>query len=200
MKVHAPRTLQLPASILTIGALDGVHLGHQDLIRQARESADTRGVPLVVYTFDPPPRVFFKRTPMLTTLAEKVDRLRQLGVDHVIVAPFDADYVSRGVQAFLEEIVATNPLEVWEGSDFRFGRNRDGDIHTLQERFCVRIVEPIRCEDGQIISSSRIRELLHLNHLKQAQALLGWPLTFANATYVASHKEDKHEPNLRRNS
>lgn len=179
MQVHAPGTLQIPASVLTIGALDGVHLGHQELIRQARQRAEQLDVPLVVYTFDPPPRVYFQHAILLTPLPEKLERLRILGVDHVVVAPFDADYVTRGVNTFLDEIAGLHPREVWEGQDFRFGRNREGDIHTLRERFHVRIVDPVYCSSGKIISASRIRALLMQDRLEQAEQLLGWPLPAA---------------------
>lgn len=176
MQVNTPRTLQLPASVLTIGALDGVHRGHQEMIRLARARAKELGVPLVVYTFDPPPRVYFQHTILLSSLPEKLRKLESLGVDHVIVAPFDADYVSKGVGTFLDELAEVNPLEVWEGSDFRFGRNRDGDINTLRERFAVHVVEPVRCPSGKIISSSRIRALLMQDLAEEARELLGWPL------------------------
>jgi riboflavin kinase / FMN adenylyltransferase len=174
LQVHSARTLQLPASVLTIGSLDGVHLGHQGLIRQARERAEHFAVPLVAYTFDPPPKVYFQHTLHLTPLQEKIRRLEILGVDHIIVARFNADYVSRGVAIFLDELAQLNPLEVWEGSDFRFGRNRDGDNTSLSERFIVRILNPICCSEGKIISSSRIRTLLMNNELIEAEQLLGW--------------------------
>lgn len=174
MQVHPPRTLRLPASVLTIGALDGIHRGHQDLIRRAGKRAAELGVPLVVYTFDPPPRVYFQHTIQLSTLPEKLERLRILGADHVVVAPFDADYVTRGVGTFLDELTDLGPVEVWEGSDFRFGRNRDGDIDTLRERFMVHVLDPICCSSGKIISSSRIRTLLMQERQAEAEELLGW--------------------------
>jgi len=174
VQVHAPRTLQLSASILTIGALDGIHLGHQELIRRASESAQKLGVPLVVYTFDPPPKVYFQHAIMLTSLSEKLERLKLLGADHVIVAPFDADYVTRGVRIFLDELKELHPVEVWEGSDFRFGSNRDGDISTLREHFTVHVVDPILCRYGKVISSSRIRALLLQDKREEAAELLGW--------------------------
>lgn len=175
MQIHPPRTLQLPASVLTIGALDGVHLGHQDLIRQARERAEILGVPLVVYTFDPPPKVYFQHAIFLTSLPEKLRRLKFLGVDHVIIAPFNADYVTRGVRIFLDELKELNPAEIWEGSDFRFGSNRDGDINTLREHFAVHVVDPVHCHLGKVISSSRIRTLLIQDKTEEAAELLGWP-------------------------
>ncbi|MET3322289.1 FAD synthetase family protein [Peribacillus butanolivorans] len=177
MQVHTDRALQLSKSVLTIGALDGVHRGHQALICHARKHANLLGVPLVVYTFDPPPKVYFKNAMQLTQLAEKIVRLKFLGVDHVIVAPFNANYVARGVNVFLNELSNINPLEVYEGSDFKFGKNREGDINTLRERFSVNILDPVRCSKGIIISSSRIRNLIMQDRLLQAEQLLGWTVS-----------------------
>jgi riboflavin kinase/FMN adenylyltransferase len=176
VQIHASGTLRLPASVLTIGAMDGIHAGHQNLLVHARQRADEFGVPLVVYTFDPPPRVYFQHTLLLTSLEEKLRRLEMLKADHVIAAPFNADFVTRGVGTFLKELFHLHPLEIWEGSDFRFGSNRDGDINTLREHFDVRILDPVRCGSGHIISSSRIRSLLLQGERLEAEKLLGWPL------------------------
>lgn len=176
MQVHTAGAWKLPASVVTIGALDGVHRGHQALIRQARERADALGVPLVVYTFDPPPRVFFQQTMLLTNLVEKLRRLQQLSVDHVILAPFDRAYATRQVSSFIEELKDLRPLEIWVGPDFRFGSNRGGDIGTLRTSFEVHVLDAIRCSSGEVISSSRIRALLKEDRQIQAEQLLGWPL------------------------
>ncbi|MFV2048334.1 FAD synthetase family protein [Metabacillus litoralis] len=174
MQVHSDRTLKLPSSVLTIGALDGVHRGHQALISNSKKRAIEFGVPLVVYTFDPPPRVYFKNAMLLTSIEEKVKRLRLLGVDHVVVANFDADYLSRGVNLFLDELKELNPLEIWEGPDFQFGRNREGDVNTLRKHFPVNVLDPICCSSGEVISSSRIRFLIMREMLGKAEQLLGW--------------------------
>ncbi|MCH6268518.1 FAD synthetase family protein [Bacillus sp. FJAT-50051] len=184
MKVHTTRSLQLSKSVLAIGALDGVHRGHQVLIQRARSHANKLGVPLVVYTFDPPPKVFFKNLLLLTPLSEKINRLKSLGVDHVIVASFDFNYITRGVDAFLSEISDINPLAIYEGHDFKFGKNREGDINTLRERFSVTVIEPVCCNTGIVISSSRIRNLLVQGSFLQAEQLLGWSLPGTRAKSV----------------
>lgn len=176
MYVHTAGTCKIPASVLTIGALDGVHRGHQSLVRKASERARQLGVPLVVYTFDPPPRVYFQRALQLTSVEEKLHRLQQLSVDHVIVAPFDAKYSTKKGSSFLAELKELHPLEIWVGPDFRYGSNRDGDVSTLQKSFVVRVLDSIRCSSGEIISSSRIRNLLMQNRQGQAEQLLGWPV------------------------
>lgn len=174
MKVHAAGTLKLSECVLTIGALDGVHRGHRSLIEQARERAERYRVPLVVYTFDPPPKAFFHGAPVLTSLEEKLRRLDRLGADHVVVAPFNADYMSRGVAAFIEELETLRPIEIWEGADFRFGRERDGGIDTLKGKFSVHVIEPVKCKANHVISSSRIRALIAEGDYEAAEELLGW--------------------------
>ncbi|HEY8341984.1 MAG TPA: adenylyltransferase/cytidyltransferase family protein [Calditerricola sp.] len=173
MRMHGDATLVLPASVVTIGAFDGVHLGHQALIRRAVAQARTLGVPSVVYTFDPPPRCYLQRVPMLTPLEEKVRRLAQLGVDHVVVARFDETYMSRSAEAFIEELRALNPVEIWVGRDFRFGRGRQGGIDALAAAFHVRVMDPVCCTRGEVISSTRIRSLIAKGRREEAWTLLG---------------------------
>lgn len=172
MQVHPAQTLELSTSVLSIGVFDGVHRGHQDLIRRARERAVQFEAPMVVYTFDPPPRTYFKSAQVLTPLSEKLRQLDTLGIDHVVVARFDADYATRGTRTFLDEIATLNPLEIWEGSDFRFGGDREGDLDTLRAHFTVRIADPVRCDAGKVISSSRVRTLLLRNEPDKARELL----------------------------
>ncbi|MFC5588917.1 FAD synthetase [Sporosarcina soli] len=174
MQVHNAKTLKLPNCVLTIGALDGLHIGHQTLLKHARQRAEKLGVPLVVYTFDLPPKVFFQHVKLLTSLPEKLALLEKLGVDHVVVAQFNADYISQGVDRFLQELKDLNPLEICEGHDFRFGRGREGDVHTLRKYYEVFILEPVVCAEGKTISSTRIRTLFQLGDFDKAYQLLGW--------------------------
>lgn len=174
MHTHAAGTLSLPASVVTIGAFDGVHRGHQALILRATKRAERLSLPTVVYTFDPPPRSYLRGAKVLTSLPEKLRRLETLRVDHVVVAKFDAGYMSRTASDFLQELAAFRPAEVWVGSDFRFGPDREGDVNTLAACFAVRVMDPVRCSSGKTISSSRIRALVTQGALSEAWALLGW--------------------------
>lgn len=169
MKIHTCDSLKLPASIIAIGAFDGVHRGHQELILSARRQAEDLKVPLVIYTFDPPPKVYFQKVQLLTPLPEKLDKFSRLGVQHVVVAPFGSQYASRNAEYFFDELRELNPKGIWVGSDFRFGANRNGNVDLLSEQFSVHMLEPVRCISGEIISSSRIRQLFN-----EANKLLGW--------------------------
>ncbi|GLY11880.1 MULTISPECIES: FAD synthetase family protein [Bacillaceae] len=173
MDIHTPGTLKLPASVLTIGALDGIHRGHQALLLKAKERAKKLEVPFVVYTFDPPPKVFFTGCQLLMTVEEKLQRLDMLRVDHVIVGPFNEAFMKQEVPDFIEEIQEMNPLEVWEGPNFLFGKNRKGTIEVLRRYFNIGIVQPLTCEQGEMISSTRIRGLLKQGKFSQAAKLLG---------------------------
>jgi FAD synthase len=174
MLVSLARTLRLPGSGVSIGAFDGVHRGHQALIRHAVKRADRLGVPSVAYTFDPPPKAFLHGAPILTPLPEKVRRLEALGLDHAVVALFDEDYAARGTEDFLKEITALNPVEVWVGPNFRFGSEKGGDPETLGARFPTRSFEPVLCGGGKVISSSRVRALMARGAHGEARELLGW--------------------------
>lgn len=161
-------------SVVTIGAFDGVRRGHQALIQRAVNQAARLGVPSVAYTFDPPPKAFFGSAPVLTARPEKTRRLEAIGLDHAMVATFDAAYAARSAEDFLEELADLNPFEVWVGRDFRFGRGQAGGVEMLARRFVVRMPEPVRCLKGRVISSSRVRDLLRRGALGEAQSLLGW--------------------------
>ena len=174
MDTHVNETLTLPGSVIAIGAFDGVHKGHQAVISEAVKKARILGVPSLVYTFDPPPRHCFQGARILTPVPEKLVRLEKLGIDHVVIVRFDELYASRPPLDFIKNLMNLNPLEIMVGKDFRFGKNREGDINRLAQYFCVRITQPVCCSDGILISSTRIRQLISKGDFKQSYSLLGW--------------------------
>ena len=156
---HRDGELALTASVVTIGAFDGVHRGHQELLRQTIAAARRRGIPAVVYTFDPPPKVYFGQAEALISLREKLERIATFAPDHVIVADFNPIYVRRTAADFLAELQLLQPREVIVGKDFRFGSCKGGTAQLLRQYFNTRILPPVRCGNGEIVSSSRIRSL-----------------------------------------
>lgn len=166
--------LRLDASVLTIGAFDGVHRGHQALLRQAQRRAWHHGVPFVILTFDPPPRVVFENAPLLTPLPEKLRRLSAFVPDYVVVIPFDASYAALSAYDFVARISLVNPIEIWVGEDFRFGRNLEGNVSFLSKYFMVKVISKVCDENGEHISSTRIRELLVKKQIAKAYQLMGW--------------------------
>lgn len=153
-------TLDLPASVVAIGAFDGVHRGHQKVISSAVESARRLGCPCVVYTFDVPPKAVFAGAQVITPLPEKLRKIGQLGASCAIVARFDRAYAARSAADFMAELARLSPREIRVGADFRFGVRGTGDVALLASRFAVQVVDAVRCERGEVISSSRIRGLL----------------------------------------
>lgn len=174
--IHDYSVPELEKSIVSIGVFDGVHKGHQTVIRNAVEKGKELQIPNVVYTFDPPPRSYFQGAQVLTPINEKLNRFQELGVEHVIVIRFDELYVTRRASYFIQELQRLCPIEIYVGEDFRFGKNREGDIELLMKYFDVSIVEEVCCEEGERISSTRIRNHLFQGELQRSQSLLGWPL------------------------
>lgn len=164
---------RLPASVMAIGAFDGVHRGHQDLIRGAVAEARATQVPAVVWTFDPPPKVVFGRAVQLCPLDEKLARIAQLGPDVIVVARFDRRYAMRDARDFMLDLGRVNPRAIHVGGDFRFGAAQSGDTDLLALRFTVRIARPTLCDAGQTVSSTRIRALRADGRDAEARALQG---------------------------
>lgn len=173
IETHAEGILTLPGSVIAIGAFDGVHQGHQAVIREAVKRAKILGVPSLIYTFDPPPRFYFQGVRILTTVEEKLVLLDKLEVDHVVIARFDEFYTMRPPIDFIEDLKKFSPIEIIVGSDFRFGGNREGDIQLLEQYFQIRVNQPVCCSKGKVISSTRIRNLILTGNIQESLSLLG---------------------------
>jgi len=168
-------------TVATIGAFDGVHLGHQFLIRNLVASAKETGRLAMVVTFHPHPvAVLRPDLPIryLTTPGEKAVLMEQLSLDILAILPFDAQMARMSAAEFTGALVRHLRLrELWVGPDFALGRNREGDIATLRALgadlgFAVRAVEPFLL-DGEVVSSTRIRALLAQGDVRGATRLLG---------------------------
>jgi riboflavin kinase/FMN adenylyltransferase len=167
-------------SVLTIGAFDGVHRGHQYLITRlvARARQTNRLAGLI--TFHPHPSVVLSdREPAryLTTPGEKAALLEKLGLDIVAILPFDQEIAQTPAREFIEMTRRyLRMAEMWMGADFALGHNCEGNVSVLQTMgkelgFTVKVVEPLVWE-GQIISSTRIRTLLFKGLVREAARLL----------------------------
>ena len=156
---------------VAVGTFDGVHLGHREVIR----GADT------VLTFDPHPQsvVAPGTTPrLITTLERKAELVAGLGVDELVVIPFDREFAGRSAQDFVDHVLVETlqATHVSVGENFRFGHKAQGDADMLQAdaRFETR-VEPLLEIDGEVVSSSHIRGLLLGGAVEYAGRLLGEP-------------------------
>ena len=174
----------LSGCALTIGNFDGVHLGHQAILRHLRQKANALNLPMAVMLFEPQPREYFmgdKAPARLMRLRDKLHYLAQAGVDVVIVAKFDRTFAEQPADVFIEQTLV-NHLHVKFlsiGDDFKFGSKRQGNFAMLQAagKHFGFIVEDNRsfCLDEQRISSTAIREALANDDLQLAENLLGKP-------------------------
>jgi riboflavin kinase/FMN adenylyltransferase len=174
----------LERPVLTIGNFDGLHLGHQAIMRTIVDRARNLAGQAVVYTFDPHPRkvVQPQAAPrMLTTLSQKLELLEALGVDVVVIEPFDEVFSKTSHEHFVRHHVheCIGPIEVYEGYDFHFGRDRQGSMRSLTETgprlgFSVTIIPEVTIGERDV-NSTRIRDLLSEGQVEEAEILLGRP-------------------------
>ncbi len=172
--INDPRDAPPGKKIIAIGSFDGVHLGHRALLARALALGRERALPLLVYTFDPPTKVFTRGVPVLSTLSEKAELLAASGAEIVLAVPFDAAFAARSKEAFLNELAQLDPAVLVVGVDFRFGRGRAGGPKDLGAVAAVETV-PLLELGGGPVKSSRIREHLLAGDVEAARLLLGRP-------------------------
>jgi riboflavin kinase / FMN adenylyltransferase len=156
---------------VAVGTFDGVHLGHREVIEGSNS----------VLTFDPHPVAVVapQHTPkLLTPLQRKAELIASLGVEELIVIPFDADFAMRSADEFLDDVLVgtLGATRVAIGENFRFGHKAQGDPRLLAAdgRFAT-VVHPLLEVDGEIVSSSHIRGLVLAGEVARARNLLGAP-------------------------
>ncbi len=171
-------------TVLTLGVFDGLHLGHQLIVRTVVERAKAIGAVPTVITFDPHPRSVLhpeSSPPLLQTLDQKVEAFGVLGIEQTIVIRFTEEFSLIPAQEFLRDTVKErlHAQEVYLGRGFAFGHNRDGNIDLLKRvsqelGFAAAEVPEVRFR-GQRVSSSRIRKLLVEGKVNLARRMLGRP-------------------------
>jgi riboflavin kinase/FMN adenylyltransferase len=175
-------------SVLTIGNFDGLHLGHQALLRLLTTKAQALGLPAVVLTFEPHPREYFapQQAPArLASLREKLLLLAAAGVDTTRIIRFNKRFAALSAEAFIERVLVDS-LRVRHliiGDDFRFGAGRKGDFAMLQAAgthhgFVVEAMTT-HAQAGERVSSSAVREALAEGDMDRAARLLGRPYSIA---------------------
>ncbi len=198
MQVHTSlATLRRGAPIaLTIGAFDGLHLGHQHLIRQVCAAAARIKGQCAVLTFDPHPDLILRperERLYLSTPLERARILEQLGVDDLIVLRFDRELAAVPAATFMSDVAqACNLQELWLGPDARLGAGGRGTVPVLERLgaelgYVVHVVEPL-CLDGQAISSTAIREMLGAGEVDGAARLLSRPYSLAGEVVHGDHR------------
>jgi len=177
-----PGTSTLGEAVVAIGVFDGVHVGHQALVRDSTADASARRMPSVVVTFDrDPEQVITPDTPasQLLTLADKCRFLAEAGADLVLVVPFDADLAVLSPHSFLDRVLlrAVRPRAVHVGVDFRFGHYAEGTVETLRaagEQYGFEVAaHELVTVGGAPVTSTRIRRLVTAGQVSDAATLLG---------------------------
>jgi len=182
---------QLPAfknAVITTGAFDGVHIGHQEIISRMKQIALEIKGETVIVTFHPHPRKVISSIPgeikQLTSLDERIELLSQSGIDHLVVVNFDYAFSNLTADAYVKTFLFDHfhPHTILVGYDHRFGNGRNGNFELLQ-KFGIELgfkVEQIheKIIDDEIVSSTLIRNYILEHQIEKANALLGYPYIF----------------------
>ncbi|MHB1616890.1 MAG: bifunctional riboflavin kinase/FAD synthetase [Metallibacterium sp.] len=170
-------------SVLAVGALDGLHRGHQALLARVRERATALNLPPLAISFEPLPRAYFSRTPLprLGSVRDKIEGLARAGMQRLLLLRFNAALAALPAEDFVRRVLLARAgaREVWVGEDFRFGHRRSGDLALLQRMgaelgFAAHVLET-HLHDGARISSSAIRAALTADDFAATAVLLGHP-------------------------
>ncbi|MDR3687141.1 MAG: riboflavin biosynthesis protein RibF [Coriobacteriia bacterium] len=177
-----PGTAPLGSAVVAIGVFDGVHLGHQALLRDTVADAKMHGVQSVAVTFDRDPDQIVSpdtAAPQLLTLSDKLAAISRTGIEAILVVPFTSALAEQAPESFLDSVLlaALTPVAVHVGSDFRFGTMATGDVSTLQRVGAARgfdvVPHDLVTDEGQAITSTRIRALVADGKIAEASRLLG---------------------------
>lgn len=171
-------------SVVTVGTFDGVHVGHQAILRYLQQRAETQAGQSVVVSFDPHPRevVHGEAVPLLTTIEERSDVMERLGIDRFIVIAFSEAFSKLDAEAFVEQVLVEQVglKEIVIGYDHGFGRGREGDSDLLERLgarlgFAVDVIPP-QAVDEHVVSSTEIRtRLVEEGDVTLAAEMLGRP-------------------------
>jgi len=181
-------TLPIPASVVTIGNFDGIHLGHQHVLEQLKAVAMQHNLPSTVIIFEPQPIEFFipgKAPKRLSRFREKLAYLKSKQIDNLLCLKFNRELAELYAKDFVKQILVErlNTRHLVIGDDFRFGKNRSGDFQYLKDcgeqyGFAVENTDTLLI-DGARVSSTRIRESIQNDNFEQAAGLLGRPYTLS---------------------
>lgn len=181
---HRSDDERIGETTVALGVFDGVHVGHQTLIRDAVETAANEGVSCCVVTFDRDPDQVVtpdNAAPQLTTLEDKLALIGELGPDVILVVPFDARLAAVSPESFIDDVLMRmlTPRVVLVGEDFRFGARAAGDVATLRacgtrDGFEV-IAHELVTREGAPVTSTRIRGLVASGDVAAAARLLDRP-------------------------
>ena len=190
MKVHYDLQNLPPfnKAVITTGAFDGVHKGHQQIIHKMKDIAQSIQGETVIISFHPHPRKVISSVPgeikQLTHIKERIALLEKAGVDHLVVVPFDHRFSNMTAEEYVKDFIVAhfNPAHIIVGYDHRFGSGRKGNFELLEQlgkeyQFTVDEINE-QLVDGEIVSSTLIRNCITEKNIQQANNLLGYPYSF----------------------
>lgn len=185
-------------AVITVGTFDGVHRGHQDVLRQLVSHAERAGRPSLVITFDPHPLEVVNPSaapPLLSLLDEKLEQFVQSGVSYVAVLPFTPTLASYEAATFVDEVLRKRfaLAELLVGHDHGFGKGRLGDIDVLRSLaadrgFRITVLPPVEAADGQAVSSTVIRRAIADGDLPTATLCLGRPYSVSGRVIAGDQR------------
>ena len=174
-------------AVVTVGTFDGVHIGHRQIINQLKKEADNINGETVIITFHPHPRTVVsgkKKIDLLNSLNEKIFLLDELDINHLIVIPFNEAFSNQTPDEYIKQFLYDrfHPHTVIIGYDHKFGKNRAGDYHLLEDYgkrlgFIVKEI-PEKIINESIVSSTIIRNALLQHDIENANKYLGYPYFF----------------------
>lgn len=190
MKLHNS-TDNLPRfknAVVTIGTFDGVHGGHQEIIKTLKDAATAVAGESVIITFHPHPRKVVSSVVtgirLITTLQERIDLIAKTGIDHLVVVPFTDYFANQSAEEYISNFLVAkfNPHTIIIGYDHRFGKERSGDYQLLEAKAPVynyRLMEiPEHLLDAVKVSSTNIRNAIIHSNVDEANKLLGYQFFF----------------------
>lgn len=168
---------------VAIGNFDGVHLGHRKILLTLLQEAKNDSLYPLLVTFHPHPAKILaeRKIELLQTIEQRLDEVKKAGIQMTVVLSFDSSFARTSAEEFIRTIILQKlrAKKVIVGENFKFGKNREGDVTKLRELasqygFSVLSVPPVSIE-GSVVSSSLIRRLLHSGEIDKANMLLGRP-------------------------
>ncbi len=184
-------------SVVAIGFFDGVHIGHMELITQMLGYARKFNLNSIIFTFDKSPKQVLNQDfdGYLTTPQEKFDLLSEIGADKICFAPFTREFASLSKESFVKDILIDklNAKSVFVGFNFCFGCNKSGNSELLKKELAqfnseCHIIDPVKDENNNIVSSSSIRQIIRTNDIPLANKLLGRKLSFSGKVVHGDHR------------
>ena len=185
---HTP--INMEKTILCLGFFDGVHLGHQSMINQAKNE----GYKVSVLTFDESPAFVLgriKENHYLTSVSDKAEILENLGVDYLYIMTFDKEVAELTKDEFLNKVIRPlNPLKLYCGEDYSFGVRGEGDPLYLSLYFDVQVIDTL-LENGKKVSARDISALIEKGNIELANKLLGRPFRINGLVVEGKHNGKK---------